>query len=175
MLLRLGKKIENIVAKFTLVSFICTLAIMLLNVADVFMSKVFSRSIMGAYEVTQLLMLCAVIGSYAYGQTMKKHINMGLLVSRFPYGLRYVVTGILGLASVVITVIIAIAAFQQSGVAMSKNTVTGTLFIPWWPFYIIEGICMLIFAIVLLYDTIMTFAALGGNKEIREYVESKWS
>lgn len=175
MLLKIGKKIENFVAKFTLISFICTIAIMLLNCADVFMSKVFTKPIAGAYEITQLLMLCTVIGSYAYGQTMKKHINMGLLVSKFPIVPRYLITGILGAASVAITVIIAIAAFQQAGVAMNKQTVTGTLFIPWWPFYIVEGICMLVFAVTLLYDTLMTFAALGNDAEIREYVESKWS
>lgn len=175
MLLKLGKKIENIVAKFTVVCFVCTIAIMLLNCADVFSSKVFSKSLAGTYEITQLLMLCTVIGSYAYGQTMKKHINMGLIVSKFPPVPRYLITGILGVASVAITVIIAIAAFQQAGGAMAKSTVTGTLFIPWWPFYTIEGVCMIIFALTLLYDTIMTFAALKGNPEVREYVESKWS
>lgn len=174
-MLKLGKKIEKFVAKFTLVSFICTLGIMLLNCADVFMSKVFVRPIMGTYELTELFMLCAVIGSYAYGQTMKMHIYMGLIVGKLPKKVGYFISGVLGLASIAITITIAIAAFQQSGVAMAKNNVTSTLFIPWWPFYIIEGICMIVFAITLIYDTIMTFMAIGGNKEVQEYVEGKWS
>ena len=174
-MLKFGKTLNKIIGYFTLISFVGVVAIMVLNVADVIASKVFTRPITGAYEITQLLMLCTVIGSYAYGQTNHTHINMGLIIGKFPRKLRYFISGILGVLSTATAIILGYAACKQAIIAMGKNTVTGALFIPWWPFYIIEGICMFILAVTLAYDTIMMFAALGGKEEIETYVDSTFS
>ena len=174
-MLKIRTKLEKAINIFTLISFVGTIAIMALNVADVFMSKVFQRPITGAYEITQILMLCVVIASYAYGQVRHTHINMGLIVGKFPKKLRYIVSGVLGILSVAIAIIIGIAACQQAASAMAKNTVTGALFIPWWPFYYVEALAMFVLALVLLYDTIMMFAAVGGDEDIEKYVDGMFS
>ena len=175
MLLKIGKGLSKAVSYFTLISFIGTLAMMLLNCADVFMSKIFLRPITGAYEITQLLMLCTVMASYAYGQTNHTHINMGLIIGKFHPVPKYLLSGILELISTGIAAVLGYAAFQQAQFAMAKGTVTGALFIPWYPFYYLEGVCMFVLALVLLYDTIMMFAAVGKNEEIRKYVDGIFS
>jgi len=175
MLLKIGKGISKAVGYFTLISFVGTLAIMVLNVAVVFMSKVFLRPISGTYEITQLLMLCTVMASYAYGQTNHTHINMGLIIGKFPSVPKYLISGILELLSTGIAAVLGYAAFQQGQFAFAKGTCTGALFIPWGPFYYLEGVCMFILAIVLLYDTVMMFAAVGKNEEIRKYVDGIFS
>lgn len=174
-MLKFGKALNKFVGYFTLISFVGVIVIMVLNVADVLSSKLFLRPITGAYEITQLLMLCTVIGSYAYGQTNHTHINMGLIILKFPRKVRYFITGVLGILSTATAVILGVAACKQAQIAMGKNTVTGALFIPWWPFYYIEGICMFILAVTLAYDMIMTFRALGGNEEVERYVDSTFS
>jgi len=175
MLLKIGKGLSKVISYFTLISFCGTLAIMLLNVADVLMSKLFLRPITGAYEITQLLMLCTVVASYAYGQTNHTHINMGLIIGKFPPIPRYFISGILELASTAIAVILGVAGFQQGAFALNKGTCTGALFIPWGPFYYLEGVCMFVLAVVLLYDTVMLFAAMGKNEEIRKYADGIFS
>lgn len=174
-MLKFGKVLNNVIGKFTLVSFVGVVAIMLLNVADVLSSKLFLKPIAGAYEVTQLLMLCTVIGSYAYGQTNHTHINMGLIILKFPKKARYFISGVLGILSTATAVVLGYAACKQAMIALGKNTVTGALFIPWWPFYIIEGICMFILAVTLAYDMLMSFRAIAGEEEIEKYVDSTFS
>ena len=174
-MLNLRKKLEKVINIYTLINFVGTILIMVLNCADVFMSKVFQRPITGAYEITQILMLCTVIASYAYGQVRHTHINMGLFIGKFPKKPRYIISGILMLLSVAIAIILGVAACQQAASAISKNTVTGALFIPWWPFYYLQGLSMFILAVVLLYDAIMMFAAVGGDNEIEKYVDGIFS
>ena len=41
------------------ISFFCVLAMMLMNVADVLLGKLFNKPIVGAYELTQRLLMCA--------------------------------------------------------------------------------------------------------------------
>ena len=175
MLLKIGQKLGKVITGYTMISFVGALFMMLLNVADVLMSKIFTRPITGAYEMTELTMLCVVISSYAYGQVRHTHINMGLVIGAFPKKLKYALSGVLELVSTATAVIIGVAACQQAASAMAKNTVTGALFIPWWPFYYIEALGMFVLALVLLYDTIMMFAALGGDKEIEKYVDGIFS
>ena len=120
MLLKIGKGLSKAVSYFTLISFIGTLAMMLLNCADVFMSKIFLRPITGAYEITQLLMLCTVMASYAYGQTNHTHINMGLIIGKFHPIPKYLLSGILELISTGIAGVPA-AAVSTAGTETLDN------------------------------------------------------
>jgi len=175
MLFKIGKIVDKVVSVISLVSYAGLIIMTLLNVADVIMTKFFIKPIQGAYEITQLVLLCTILASYAYGQTQKTHINMGLVISHLPKVLKYGIAGLTGLLSTGTAVLIGVAACQQAVASMAKNAVTGALFIPWWPFYYISAAAMFVFALVLLYDTVMAFAALGKNEEVQKYVESSWS
>lgn len=174
-MLKVKKYIDKVVNIISLVSFVGVIAMMLLNVADVLMTKLFIKPITGAYELTQLMLLCTIMASYAYGQTQKTHINMGLIISHLPKIPKYLITGVNGILSTGTAAVLGVAACQQAQVAITKKVVTGALFIPWWPFYYIEAAAMFVFAFVLLYDTLLSFAALGKNEEIQKYVEESWS
>ena len=67
-----------------LISFVCVLLMMLMNVADVIMGFLFQTHILGAYELTQRMLMCAVFTAFAYGQSKKSHINMTIIIVHFP-------------------------------------------------------------------------------------------
>lgn len=169
---------ERIIGRATflvsLVSYAGVLAIMLLNVADVFMAKTFTAPIQGAYEITEVLLLCTVMASFAYAQSRHAHINMGMVLKRFPRSVALVLYGLMGILSAATAGAVGYAAILQAQSAMERGSVTAVLKIPLVPFYYVEVVAMFIFAIVLLYDAVLAFVA-TRNDEYAEAVISTWS
>lgn len=174
MLLKIGKVIDKITAIMSIVSYIGVVAIVLLTVADVFMTKAFTKPIVGSYEITEQLLLCTVFASFAYGQSNKSHINMALVISKLPRVIRFICFTIMSLLSVFIATLVGYAAVLQAMNNFKTNVVTANLFIPTFPFLIVEAVAMFVFALALLYDTVLSVAAIKSDK-YAEIVSSGWS
>jgi len=171
------KRINNVVGKFTKVvcyiSFIGIIAIVLLNVADVILAKTF-KPILGAYEITQRLLLCTVFASFAYAQTKKTHINMTILVERFPRVIRFILFTLMSILSIFAAGALMYAAFYQGGVSYDLGTATEVLYIPLYPFFYVQALAMAAFVIVLVFDTVMSFISIF-KEDFATYVMSGWS
>lgn len=173
------KKISSAFEKFTTgvgyISFICILAMMMINVVDVILSKVTtSTRVLGAYEITQRLLMCAVFASFAYAQSKKAHINMTLVVAKFPRVLRYILFSLMSILSVVAAGAMTWAAYVQTLDCIAKNYVTEVLYIPIWPFYVVEIVAMAIFTIILIYDTVLYVIAIFRD-DYAEMIQESWS
>ncbi|MDR0491639.1 MAG: TRAP transporter small permease [Oscillospiraceae bacterium] len=171
------KKIGNVVGKFSkaicLISFLGVIAILLLNVADVVLAKTY-KPILGAYEITQRLLLCTVFASFAYAQTKKTHINMTILIVRYPRAVRFAFFTIMSVLSVFAAGVLAYAAFYQGGTSLDAGTATEVLLIPLYPFFYVEALAMAAFAVVLLYDTVMSFISIFKD-DFARHVMSEWT
>jgi len=169
-------KIEKVINKITIyicyISFYGMLAIMLLNVADVFMAKFFSP-IIGTYEITSRLLLCTVFAAFAYTQTQKKHITMTLIVSRFPRPLRFTMFSLMGYLSFIISALLTYAAFYQCDVARVGGTTTDILFIPLYPFFFVQAIAMAALTVTLAFDAVLSSIAIV-RKDFADHVSSSW-
>ena len=174
MLLKIGKGIDKVTSAMSLVSYVGVTVIVLLTVIDVILTKTISKPILGAYEITEQLLLCTVFASFAYGQTKKSHINMALVISRLPRTLRYLCFAVMSFVSVVVAALMGYAAVLQAISNYQTNVVTANLFIPTFPFLIVEAVAMFIFALALLYDTVLSIGAIK-NDEYAEIVASGWS
>lgn len=170
------KRFEQLLKKCTkaicYISFFALLAIMLLNVADVFMAKLFSP-ITGTYEITSRLLLCTVFAAFAYAQTQKAHITMTLIVSRFPRVLRFAFFSLMSYLSVFAAGLLTYAAFYQAGVAKEGATTTDILFIPLYPFFYIQAIAMTAFTVTLFFDAVMSSISIF-RKDFAEHVTATW-
>jgi TRAP-type C4-dicarboxylate transport system permease small subunit len=173
-MIKAGIIINKAAFAVSIVSYCGIALIMLLNVADVVLNKLFGSPIKGAYEITEVLLLCTVIGSFAYGQTKKAHINMTLLIKAFPKFLRFFIYGLMGLLSTGTAAVIGYAAILQAASAIDKGTITSVLFIPMYPFYYVEAAAMFVFALTLLYDSVLSFTAIF-SKKYAEIVVSAWN
>lgn len=171
------KKIGVVVGKFSkgicAISFAGVIAILLLNVADVILAKTF-KPILGAYEITQRLLLCTVFASFAYAQTKKTHINMTILIAKYPRAIRFIFFTLMSILSVFAAGALAYAGFYQAGVSLKVGTATEVLLIPLYPFLYVEALAMAAFAIVLLYDTVMSFISIF-KQDFAEHVMSEWT
>ena len=166
------------VARFTKtvgwISFVCVIGMLLLNVADVVLSKVFHSPIIGTYELTQRILMCAVFTAFAYGQSEKAHINMTIVIRHFPRPLRFAVFTLMSVLSVLCVGAVTYAAFVQATVALDSGYMTEILYIPLFPFYLIESVAMGIFTLALVYDTVLYAMAIFRD-DLAELIQKDWS
>ena len=156
------------------ISFVCVLLMMFMNVVDVIMGYVASTHVKGAYELTQRFLMCAVFTSFAYGQSKKSHINMTILIAFLPRPLRFFLFTLMSILSVIAAGAMTWAAWVQTGVAIDSGYMTEVLYIPLYPFYIVETIAMAIFTITLIYDTVL-YAISIFRDDFAEMVQADWS
>ncbi len=170
-------KVGNIISKVTIfvgwISFVLVTIMMLLNTIDVILTKFFNTPVVGSYELTQRMLMCAVFTSFAYAQTKKKHINMTLVIKVFPRPVRFGVFTLLSIASCVAAGALAWAAVVQGNVALAANYTTEVLYIPLYPFYYVEALSMAVFTIALLYDTVLSAIAIV-NEDVAAEVQKDW-
>ena len=167
-------KVERFTKAVGCISFICVLAMMLLNVADVLLGKLFNKPIIGTYELTQRILMCAVFAAFAYGQSKKAHINMTILIALFPRPVRFVIFSLMSILSVLAAGAMTYAAAVQLGVTIDMGYMTEVLYIPLWPFYVVETLAMAFFTLALLYDTILYVIAIW-REDFAEMIQAEWS
>ena len=176
------KKIDSILHKITaalsIVTHVAFLAIMIIIVIDVILRKVANSGIMGAYEMVQVALSAGVFAGFAYCQSEHGHVHVTLLISHFPTKVRFIVFGALSALSTAAAFYLSHAAYLAEVDNYAKWLKgagrTGVVGIPYFPFYWVEVICMIIFGVVLAWDTIKCFIAIG-NKEVAEEVQSTWT
>jgi TRAP-type C4-dicarboxylate transport system permease small subunit len=173
-MLKVKPYIDKLAWGISIVSFVGFLFIAGLSVVDVFLQRIFNNPILGAYELVERTMLCAVFCAFAYGQTQKSHINMTLVLARMGRVPQMILFSVMGILSTAMAAILAYAAWIQIFSAYSVGTVTGMLHIPLWPFYIVECIAVVVFTITLIYDTALSIGAIFSD-QLAEEVRSSWS
>lgn len=167
---KLGRAEAIIVDVFSIICFVGVVVLMMLNVVDVIGTKFLSMPIKGAYEITEQVLLCTVFSAFAYGQIKHTHINMTLIIGRFPGVSKFIPYIIGGILSVFTAALVGYCAIIQG---MGSNTLTGVLHIPLKPFYFVEAISMFVFALTLLYDTVMGVCSLF-DKQCAEELTKDW-
>jgi len=173
-----AKKISAKVEKFTTavgyISFICVAAMMFLNMADVLYHTLFNKNIIGAYDITQQLLMCAVFCSFAYAQSKKAHINMTLIIAKLPRALRYILFSLMSILSIVVSGATTWAAYMQTLDSINKGYVTDVIYMPLWPFNVVMIIAMAIFTLTIAYDTVLYIIAIKRN-DFAEMIQEDWT
>ena len=144
-------------------SYIGIVAMTLLNLVDVILTKVFEMPIQGAYELTERLLMCTVFASLAYGQACKAHVNTTLIITHFPRVLKFLVFGVMQALATVASILWTYGAYIQIFESIRTNTITAVLKIPLYPFYIFEFVTMIMLSLMLLWDTIVIFLAIKSD------------
>ena len=166
--------IDKICMAIGLLAYAGIIAMSLLNIADIFMTKAFQANIQGAYELTERLMMCTVFASLGYAEMRDAHIHTTLFIARLPRVVKLVIYGLTGALAAAANIFWTNAIYIQIGEVIRKSIVTDVLKIPMAPFYVYAFICMIAFDIALVWHCIKTFAALK-NKEFESEITGTWA
>ena len=174
MIKKIDKLIYRISAYVGSVSYIATIAMIVLNLVDIVLTKFFANNVQGAYELTERLLMVLVFASLAYGEMNEAHIHTTLFIAKFPRVVKFLIYGITSALATGAAIFWAYGLRIQISESIRKNTITDVLKIPLYPFYIIALICVIIFIITLAWHTVQTFMAIK-NDDCANEITKTWA
>ena len=128
-------------------------AMMLLTTADVVGRYFFNAPVLGAYEITEYLMLIMVFSFLALAQSAKVHINVDIVFNRLPAGLRHVLERLNHIICLLMMILVSWMGLQRVWELRKTGEASVLLKIPDYPFAIFLVIACLVFCIEFIKDS----------------------
>lgn len=125
-------------------------SMMLLTITDVFLRKVFSRSILGTVEVTEFMLVIVIFFALAHTEVLDGHVKVDLVISRFSGRIQGLVDMITQFACFLLSGLITWSTVVYSEKMRVSGEVSQDLWIPIYPFLYIVAVGCGILALTLL-------------------------
>ena len=168
------KKVVDTISRYTgYLSYICFALIIVLTVVDVVLRKTIDKPIVGSYEIITYLLLVGVFSSFAYCQTLRGHIQVTMILRLLPNRAVFIIYSITSALTAIIMCFVSYAAAQQALYVMEKGFRSDTLHFVTYPFFFLECICMAVFALACVLDTVQSVHAIF-NEEEQEKLLAEW-
>ena len=155
------------------ITFIAFFVIMIFIVLNVIMRYIFEAPILGAYEIVEQMMFVGVFCSFAYAQQEGSHIRVAMILAKLPHRAAMVICSITGLLGAGILAALSCAAYKQFAMAMKFDYTTAMLKFAQAPFYALEIVCCIVFALAVLVDTAEYIIAVF-NKDKADEIAKKF-
>ncbi|MGD9161427.1 MAG: TRAP transporter small permease [Desulfobacteraceae bacterium] len=127
---------------------------MCLTIADV-VGRFFNRPILGAFELTEFMVLVLIFSFLAYAQSHKAHINVDLFMMFFPGKLKNIIELFNHVACLAIMVLITWTGFENAVEIMEAGESSPNLALPNYPFVFFLVIGCAIMCIEFIRDIIV--------------------
>ena len=127
-------------------------AMMFLAAMDVLLRYLFNHPISGALELIQYMMLIIVVSGFACCTVEKSHIRVEVLIDKCPTRIRTVLYCLTSFLSLGLIVLITRQSVIYAGLLRDANLMSPVLFIPSFPFAIVQAVAMAIFCLALLAE-----------------------
>lgn len=125
-----------------------------LVIIDVLGTKIIKTPLPGGIELVSLLCVIAIALAIAQTQILHGHIEVEMLVEKFPKNVRQVIAGIVHLLGIVLFSILSWKSFGYGKDLHSSGEVSMTLQLPYYPFVYAIGISSIIVVLVLIVQFI---------------------
>lgn len=125
---------------------------MLLTTADVVGRYFFNAPVLGAYEITEFLMLIMVFSFLAFAQSQKAHISVDIVYNRFPVPLRRFLTHFNHFLCLVMFILVAYMGVHRVLDIIKSGASSTLLKVPDYPFAIFMVIGCVALCIEFLLD-----------------------
>jgi TRAP-type C4-dicarboxylate transport system permease small subunit len=147
--------ISRVMNRVATVALFC---MMFLTIADVFLRKVFSRSILGTVEVTEFLMLILVFFALAQTEALNGHVKVDLVMGRFSERTQAAVDVITQVICFLLFGLFTWSALVYSEKMREAAEVSQDLWLPIYPFvYVVVAGCAIL-SLALLIKFLMALA-----------------
>ena len=133
---------------------------MLLTVTDVFLRKVYSKSILGTVEVSEFMLLIVIFFTLAHTEILNGHVKVDLVMSRLSPRAQAIVDMITQFACFVLSVLITWSTLVYSEMMRTAQERSQDLWLYVFPFIYIVALGCAVLAITLLIKTFLALARL---------------
>lgn len=128
---------------------------MFLTIADVFLRKVFSRSILGTVELTEFMMVVLVFFALAHTEVSNGHVRVDLIMSRFGERAQTLVDMITQFVCFLLFGLVTWSALVHSARMKASGEVSQDLWLPIYPFVYIVAVGCALLTLTLLTKFLM--------------------
>ncbi len=125
---------------------------MLLTSADVCGRYFFNRPLLGAYDLTQLMMVVMVFFCIAYTQVKKGHVGITIIVDRLSEKNQAVIESVGYFLGLVLFSILAWQNIVKANLMRMGGATTASIEIPTYPFFLVIAFGSLLMCLVLLLE-----------------------
>ena len=146
------KKKRSLSIYLSYIGNIALAAMMLLTTADVIGRYFFNAPVLGAYEITEYLMLIMVFSFLALAQSAKVHIHVDIVFNRLPSGLRQFLLRFNHLVCLLMMLLVSWMGIQRVFELKKTGEASVLLKIPDYPFAAFLVIGCLVFCTEFLKD-----------------------
>lgn len=129
-----SKLAQGVVTVCAILSVFCIMGILLIAVADVIMRGLFNSPIIGATEISQMLMVGAVLGAGG-GILTDQNIQVDIVVNALPKRMQQWFTLVTVTLSIIIYGLIAWRLLAESESVIKFGRSFSLLGVPYFPFY----------------------------------------
>ena len=147
-----SKKKRSLSIYLSYIGDMALVAMMLLTTSDVIGRYFFNAPVLGAYEITEYLMLIMVFAFLALAQSEKVHINVDIVFNRLPAGLKRFLQRFNHLVCLVMMIMVSWMGIQRVLELRRTGEASVLLKIPDYPFAIFLVIGCLVFCIEFFKD-----------------------
>lgn len=162
----LSDKVKGISQLLDKLAGICVFAVMLLIVSNIIFRGVFSRPILGTYELVGFLTALGIALALAHCAFQDGHIAVGFILERFPQKIQAVINVLTNAAALLFWSITVWYSGKFAHTMMVKGMVSPSAEIPIYPFIYLIALGLLGLCLVLLYKLAV------GLKEVFVYIPS---
>lgn len=145
-------------SKFTnRLSSVILFSMMLLTITDVFLRKVFSRSILGTVEMSEFMLVILIFFSLAQTELVNGHVKVDLLVSRFGERTQGLIDMVTQFVCFLLAGLITWSSVVYSVKMRASGEVTQDLWLPVYPFVFVVAVGCAILSFALLIKFFMAW------------------
>ena len=142
---------------------IALVGMMLLTAIDVAGRYLFNAPIVGAFEVTEFLVLILIFSFIGYTQREKSHVSIGLLFGRFPKQARITIDFVNHLIALLLLGLMAWMGYKNGCELIEVGEKSGNLGIPHYPFAFFLSIGCLVMCVEFMRDLIRLAISFTGR------------
>ncbi len=130
---------------------------MLLTIADVFLRKVFSQSILGTVEVTEFMMVILLFFAVTQTEILDGHVRVDLIMSRFGERTQTLVDTITQLVCFLLFGLFTWSTLVYAAKMRASGEVSQDLWLPVYPFIYVVALGCALLALSLLIKSFMAY------------------
>jgi TRAP-type C4-dicarboxylate transport system permease small subunit len=148
----------------TITGGIALVLMMLLISIDVSLRVFLNAPIRGIIEMVECLLIIVIFSGMPYVEILDEHIKVDVLVGKLPPVAQKTITASANLLTAGIIAIIGWQCLHQGQFLITSGYHSGILRIPQWPFALISGFFIMLFALAAFINFLESLAVLVGDR-----------
>lgn len=167
----LPKPVRALASVLTVVAGVILFGLAALTVADVISRNLRGQSILGAVEISALLLVAVAFLGLAAAEIDGQHVSVSLLDDRLGRRARMVTSAVRALLLAVLGIVLVYAMFDVVGSALDRGETTNDILrLPTWPAKLVVLLSFGLFFVVAVWKQILVFRTLRSGEDVHDLI-----